>query len=38
LPIARGIVTAHGGKIWAESPGCDEQTFPGSKFHVQLPI
>ncbi len=38
LPIARGIVEAHGGRIWAESPGCDEKTCPGSTFHIELPI
>jgi signal transduction histidine kinase len=38
LSIARGIVRAHGGRIWVESPGHDEQTFPGSQFHVCLPI
>lgn len=38
LTIARGIVEAHGGCIWAESPGYDEVTCPGSKFHVLLPI
>jgi signal transduction histidine kinase len=38
LAIAKGIVQAHGGRIWAESPGCDEQTCPGSKFVVQLPL
>lgn len=36
LAIARGIVEAHGGRIWAESPGHDETTFPGSRFHVAL--
>jgi signal transduction histidine kinase len=38
LPIARGIVEAHGGRIWAESDGCDEATCPGSTFHIELPI
>lgn len=38
LPIVRGIVEAHGGRIWAESPGCDEETCPGSVFHIELPI
>ncbi len=38
LAIARGIVVAHGGRIWVESPGCDEQTCPGSRFHVRLPL
>ena len=38
LTIARGIIQAHGGRIWAESPGYDEETFPGSAFHVVLPL
>ncbi len=33
LPIARGIVESHGGKIWVESePGA------GTKFHFTLPV
>lgn len=38
LAIARGIIEAHGGRIWAESAGCDEVTCPGSRFHVILPL
>lgn len=38
LAIARGIVTAHNGRIWAESPGYDETNCPGSRFHVRLPV
>ncbi|MCI0518784.1 MAG: HAMP domain-containing histidine kinase [Chloroflexi bacterium] len=38
LAIARGIVEAHGGKIWVESPGRDETRCPGSRFHVLLPL
>lgn len=38
LAIARGIVEAHGGRIWAESPGCDEEKCPGSTFHIELPV
>jgi signal transduction histidine kinase len=38
LPIARGIVTAHGGRIWVESPGRDEESCPGSTFYVRLPV
>lgn len=38
LPIARGIIEAHGGTIWVESVGYDEQTCPGSTFHILLPI
>ena len=38
LSIAKGIVEAHGGRIWAESPGRDETACPGSTFHVRLPL
>jgi signal transduction histidine kinase len=38
LAIARGIVQAHGGRIWAVSPGCDEDRCPGAEFHVLLPV
>jgi signal transduction histidine kinase len=38
LAIVRGIVEAHGGRIWVESPGYNEETFPGSKFIVSLPV
>lgn len=38
LPIARGIVEAHGGKLWAESPGFDPVKCPGSTFHIALPV
>jgi signal transduction histidine kinase/DNA-binding LacI/PurR family transcriptional regulator len=38
LAIAAGIVKAHGGKIWAESPGYDEEKLPGSTFFIRLPI
>lgn len=37
LAIAKGIVEAHGGKIWVESEGYDEQKYKGSCFHVLLP-
>jgi signal transduction histidine kinase len=37
LHIARGILESHGGAIWAESPGYDEEKMPGSTFHVLLP-
>lgn len=38
LAIARGIVLAHNGRIWVESPGHDEERCPGSHFHVVLPV
>jgi signal transduction histidine kinase len=38
LAITRGIVAAHGGKIWLDSPGYDEATCPGTTFHVLLPL
>lgn len=38
LPIAKGVIEAHGGRIWVESEGEDEQRLPGSKFHIILPI
>jgi signal transduction histidine kinase len=38
LAIARGIVLAHGGQIWAESEGYDETRCPGSRFYVRLPL
>lgn len=38
LAIVHGIVEAHGGRTWVESPGYDEATCPGSKFYVRLPL
>ena len=37
LAIARGIVNAHRGRIWLESPGYDEENCPGSIFYIRLP-
>lgn len=37
LAIARGIIEAHRGRLWAESPGKDEMGCPGSSFHIVLP-
>lgn len=38
LPIARGILEAHGGSLWVDSLGHDEKTCPGSTFHVLIPV
>lgn len=38
LPIAKGIIEAHGGRIWVESEGYDEERCPGSAFHILLPM
>jgi len=38
LALSKGIVEAHSGRIWVESPGYDEKSFPGSQFHVLLPL
>jgi len=38
LTVARGLIEAHGGKIWVESEGRDEESFPGSAFHILLPL
>jgi len=38
LAIARSILQAHNGRIWAESKGYDEVACPGSVFHVLLPV
>jgi signal transduction histidine kinase len=37
LPIARGILEAHGGSIWVQSDGHDEIRNPGSTFHILIP-
>jgi signal transduction histidine kinase len=38
LAIVKGIIEAHGGTIWCESPGHDERACPGSTFHIMIPI
>jgi signal transduction histidine kinase len=38
LTVARGIIEAHGGRIWVESDGRDEERLPGSTFHILLPL
>lgn len=38
LRIAKGVIEAHGGRIWAESAGYDPVNLPGSSFHIVLPL
>lgn len=38
LPIAKGVIEAHGGNLWCESDGYDHEACPGSVFHIELPI
>ncbi|MCL4871206.1 MAG: GAF domain-containing sensor histidine kinase [Anaerolineae bacterium] len=38
LPIAKGVIEGHGGRIWVESDGHDPDNLPGSKFHIILPV
>lgn len=38
LAICRGVVEAHGGRMWVESEGRDEERLPGSTFFVDLPL
>ena len=38
LAVAKGAIEAHGGKIWVESSGRDEEAYPGSVFHLLLPL
>lgn len=38
LAIAAGVIKAHDGKIWAESPGYDEKKMSGSTFIIRLPL
>jgi signal transduction histidine kinase len=38
LSVCKGIIEAHGGQIWVESPGFDPDKLPGSEFIVELPI
>jgi signal transduction histidine kinase len=38
LAVTKGIIEAHRGRIWAESPGYDPHLHPGSTFHIVIPI
>lgn len=38
LAISRGIMDAHGGRIWLESPGYNENTNPGTTVFIRLPV
>jgi signal transduction histidine kinase len=38
LAICKGIIDAHGGNIWVESEGRDEEHLPGSTFYIDLPL
>jgi signal transduction histidine kinase len=38
LTITRGMIEGHGGRIWVESAGYDPVNFPGSTFHIVLPV
>ena len=38
LYLVREIVQAHGGRVWATSPGYDIETCPGTELHILLPV
>jgi len=38
LAISRGIINAHHGRIWMESAGYNEQTYPGSTVYIRLAV
>lgn len=37
LAIVKGIIEAHGGTIWCESPGHDDKACLGTTFHIMIP-
>lgn len=37
LAICKGVVEAHGGRVWVESRAFDPDTCPGSTFHILIP-
>lgn len=38
LAIVKGIIEAHNGRVWVESERRDVEQFPGSTFHILLPL
>ncbi len=38
LAIVKGIIEAHNGRVWVESERRASDKFPGSTFHILLPI
>lgn len=38
LPIAKGVIEAHDGRIWVESRGENEEMMLGTAFHIILPL
>jgi len=38
LTVVRGIIEAHGGRVWVESDERDPDRLPGTRFHILLPI
>lgn len=38
LSRARATVEAHGGRLWIQSPGYDEENLPGTEVHLVLPV
>jgi signal transduction histidine kinase len=38
LPVAKGIIEAHGGRIWVHSEKDKNEADLGSAFHILLPL